>query len=117
LDRGPVAAFTSLQPQGINSTLVKSFSIDDLLGTNEIQEVQFIKLDVEGAELRALNGAKSMVQKAKPRICIEAWDKESYEQTNALLSTFGYKSHVFDSLGNLDTFSTFYPSSNVFFLC
>ena len=117
LDHGPVAAFTSLKPRGENVTKVKSFAIDDLVASNDLQDVQFVKLDVEGAELRALMGARSMLARAKPRICIEAWDKGLYDRIEALLSPLGYKAYAFDESGKLNLFSQFFRSPNVFFLC
>ena len=116
LDLGPISAFISARPQGTNTTKVKTFSIDGLAATNEIQDVQLIKLDVEGAELSALNGARLMLQRAKPRICIEAWDKKLYEEISDFLSVLGYKAYIFDDAGDLKSISTFSPSPNIFFL-
>lgn len=116
-DRGPVAAFTSMEPQGSNPIKVRSFSIDGLASANELCDVQFVKLDVEGAELKALQGARSMVRRAKPRICIEAWSEKLYEEIEAFLSPLGYKAYIFDDRGDLTSFAAFHPSPNVFFIC
>jgi FkbM family methyltransferase len=116
LDLGPVSAFTSAEPQGTNTTKVNAFSIDGLFASGQIQDVQFMKLDVEGAELRALNGAKEMLKRAKPRICLEAWERDLYAEIFACLGPLGYKPYVFDGGGNLQAFTSFVPSPNVFFL-
>jgi FkbM family methyltransferase len=116
LDPGPVGAFISSQPQGTKRTRVKTFSIDALAATNEIQEVQFIKLDVEGAELSALNGARLMLQRAKPRVCIEAFDRKLYEEISERLLALGYKAYAFDRNGNLNAIRAFLRSPNIFFL-
>lgn len=116
LDHGPVSAFTSAEPVGENIARVREFAIDDLFDSNVIRDVQFIKLDVEGAELRTLRGAKSMLRRARPRLCLEALDQTLYSPVEAFLSEFGYRPYIFDNRGNLETFSAFRPSPNVFFL-
>lgn len=116
LDRGPVSAYTSDSPQDQSAIKVTSYSIDRLFSDGMIKEVDFIKLDVEGAELSALTGAVHMIGKVKPRVCIEARDKELYLQISDLLTAMGYKAYVFNTGGKLVNFTEFTPSSNVFFL-
>lgn len=116
MDLDPVAAFTTFQVQGTNTARVKALTIDDLANSHQVRDVQFVKLDIEGAELRALRGAQSMVQRSKPRICIEALDKKLYEEIVEFLSPYGYKPYVFDNRGNLNHFTAFSHSPNVFFV-
>jgi FkbM family methyltransferase len=116
MDLDPVSAFTTLELRGTNTARVKALTIDDLANSHQVTDIQFVKLDVEGSELRALRGARSMVRRSKPRICIEALDKKLYEQIAEFLSPFGYKPYVFDDHGNLNHFTTFSHSPNVFFL-
>lgn len=40
--------------------------------------VTFIKMNIEGAELEALNGARDTIQKWKPRLCVSGYHKASH---------------------------------------
>lgn len=50
-------------------------SIDHLVKTNVIDRVDFIKLDVEGAELDAVRGARECIQRFKPKLAISLYHK------------------------------------------
>jgi FkbM family methyltransferase len=113
---GPVEASISCAPAGTDAVSVTAYSIDDLLMADRIRDVQFIKLDVEGAELKALKGARGMLERRKPTICIEAFDRVLYWQISEYLGHLGYKPYVFGRKGSLIMFNGFSPSLNVFFL-
>lgn len=49
---------------------VTSVSIDAFVQENEIPRVDFIKLDVEGAELMALKGARTTIRTHKPKLAV-----------------------------------------------
>jgi FkbM family methyltransferase len=57
------------------STVVPLRSIDYLLSTQEIQKLDFIKLDVEGAELDCLRGARESIRRFKPKLAISLYHK------------------------------------------
>lgn len=60
----------STQTGGERSKLtVETYSLDDLLGVAPPPD--FVKIDIEGAELFALQGAKSLLQNVRPLIYIE----------------------------------------------
>lgn len=59
----------------------KLTSIDDYCAINNINHVDCIKLDVEGAELEALKGAKKTIKKDKPKliVCLYHKPQDMYE--------------------------------------
>jgi FkbM family methyltransferase len=50
-------------------------SIDYLVNTKEIQKIDFIKLDVEGAELDSIRGAQESIRRFKPKLAISLYHK------------------------------------------
>jgi FkbM family methyltransferase len=53
----------------INSTTVPSFRVDDLVPRNK--NIDFVKIDVEGAEYNALLGASELIRRCHPTIVSE----------------------------------------------
>lgn len=53
-----------------NTVGVKVNTIDNYVKTNNIDRVDFIKMDIEGEERHALIGAKETIRKYKPRLSI-----------------------------------------------
>ena len=53
----------------INSTTVPTFRVDDLIPRNK--NVDFVKIDVEGAEYNALLGASELIKRCHPTIVSE----------------------------------------------
>lgn len=47
-----------------------TLSIDDYLETNSIEKIDFIKLDIEGAEWSALKGASRAIIRCKPKLAV-----------------------------------------------
>jgi len=45
-------------------------SIDDFVRMNNVSHVDFIKMDIEGAELSALQGASETIRRFRPRLAI-----------------------------------------------
>jgi FkbM family methyltransferase len=60
-----------------NAQLYKTISIDDFVAKNKIEKINFIKLDIEGAELEALKGAIKTIEKYKPQLAICVYHKNS----------------------------------------
>lgn len=53
--------------------VVKTISIDDFIQTNKIEKVDFIKMDIEGAELPVLKGAIETIKTYKPKLAISLY--------------------------------------------
>jgi FkbM family methyltransferase len=69
VDKGP-SSVISLNPILNENDCVKTISIDDFVKNNQIEKVDFIKMDIEGAEQMALNGAIKTIKKFKPKLAI-----------------------------------------------
>lgn len=54
---------------------VTSVAIDDLVARGELPRVDFLKLDVEGAELAALEGARATLVRDRPRLAIALYHR------------------------------------------
>jgi len=59
------------------SLQVTTVSIDDLVKEKNLAKVDFIKMDIEGAELNALKGAEQTIRTFKPRLAISLYHKEN----------------------------------------
>ena len=54
-------------------------------------KISVIKIDIEGMELPALNGAEKLIKYHKPHIFAEAATEEEFEKINNFLRPLGYK--------------------------
>jgi FkbM family methyltransferase len=61
------------KPGGQNELKVQTRSIDDLVNRGELGRVDFIKMDIEGAELAALRGAERVLRQFKPKLAITVY--------------------------------------------
>jgi FkbM family methyltransferase len=71
-----------LQPKGSHRGVqVPLTTIDKIVSELKLAKVDFIKMDVEGAELKALAGAAGTIKQFKPRMSIATEHKEDDEVT------------------------------------
>lgn len=69
IDNGPGSKVFFDQPEfydGKTTTL----TIDDLVHNRQISKIDFVKMDIEGAELSALQGAEKTIRQFKPSLAI-----------------------------------------------
>ncbi len=69
---------------------VKTISLDELIDTNQIPPPNFLKIDIEGAEMLALCGAKSMLIKIHPTILLATHGNEVHRDCCQFLDSLGY---------------------------
>jgi FkbM family methyltransferase len=72
----------SVSPQGPGTAIrldgeasAPTDTIDALVAREDVDRVDFIKLDIEGAELNALRGAHATLRRFRPRLAIAAYHK------------------------------------------
>lgn len=79
----------------LNQT-VNVIKLDDWITKNNIQKLDFIKIDVEGNEMKTLHGAKNTIQKFTPTLMVEMEQRHHSEPLFELISeieNWGYKAH------------------------
>ncbi len=59
-------------------TKIDATSIDGFVDEHGIQKVDFIKLDIEGAEIEAINGAINTIKKDRPQMAISIYHKKEH---------------------------------------
>ncbi len=72
IDRGPGSRVGKYDEY---ENKIKTLTIDDLVKLKKISKVDFIKMDIEGAEIQALEGAEETIKKFKPKLAISAYHK------------------------------------------
>lgn len=72
LDFGP-GSKVKFEPFPEQTGSTTTISIDDFVKENNIEKVDFIKMDIEGAELYALEGAKETIRKFRPKLAIASY--------------------------------------------
>jgi FkbM family methyltransferase len=101
------SGMTGMQPaENFSGTteIVKTVSIDEWIRTKDSPTIDVVKIDVEGAEMKVLEGMKNVLERDHPGIFIEIIPSllEKYgnkaEDIFRLLDSFGYKPHEF--IGN-----------------
>ena len=101
------ADITTLTENKNNSHRYKTICIDDFVEKNKVEKIDFIKMDIEGCELKALQGATNTLKKYKPKLAIAAYHKyEDYYEIPKFLNELnaGYKFYFANyTLGFTDT--------------
>lgn len=69
---GPATQVTE-HPRDATSTAIAALSIDDLVDREAPDRVDFIKMDIEGAETEALVGAQETIRRFRPKLAISVY--------------------------------------------
>jgi FkbM family methyltransferase len=98
-DSDNIGAFTagSVSGESTRTCQATMTTLDSFVEENKLSKVDFIKMDIEGAELNALKGAHELLEKFKPTIllevCRETCERFEYTVNDLwdLLSQYGYR--------------------------
>jgi FkbM family methyltransferase len=71
-DFGPASTIQSVYNKKHNIE-ISTITIDDLVSRRNIQKIDLIKMDIEGAETFALKGAMETIKKFKPKLAISVY--------------------------------------------
>jgi FkbM family methyltransferase len=76
---GPGTTMTQGPQESNNhdSLKITTVSIDDFVKERNLPRVDFIKMDIEGAELRALKGAEKTIRAYQPRLAIAVYHRQA----------------------------------------
>ncbi len=79
---------------------IEKITIDDFSKKNNIENVAFIKLDVEGHELNALMGGQVLLRKVQPLLLLEYhWAQAAGHRLFCFLEKIGYEGFCFAGNG------------------
>ena len=93
LEDGP-ATRLSEDTEGPNGYLTST--IDDCVSRGQIPRVDFIKMDIEGAELAALQGASETIREFRPQLAISLYHSlNDFVDIPRFLSSLGVKYRLF----------------------
>ena len=75
-DPGGPATTVALRQNQSAMAQTTTLSIDDLVSQQSLPKVDFIKMDIEGAELNALRGAEQSLRAFKPSLAISVYHRD-----------------------------------------
>ena len=91
---GPSNARGRLAGEG--NLLVRAVSLDEMVKRGELPDPQYIKLDVEGAEMQVLEGAARLLERCHPTLFIDTHGEEVHNQCCHFLEGLGYRLEAID---------------------
>jgi len=59
--------------QGSGTSTTRAITIDEFVTDHKLDKLDFIKMDIEGAEMNALNGARNSIERYKPKLAISIY--------------------------------------------
>lgn len=74
-------------------------TLDGLLSKHDITGVSLVKIDIEGFELKALMGAKRLLERERPALFLEAYPRKHWREFADFLEPLGYiGKHVYGNM-------------------
>lgn len=93
-EAGTVGSSAVWIPDNAICTKKQAITIDDWVVKKNIQKLDFIKMDIEGAEIEALEAIEKTIQQYKPNFAIASYHvvngKQTYIKVEAFFQKIGY---------------------------
>lgn len=74
----------------------KSVALDELVNKGQLPAPDYIKIDVEGAEMRVLSGAESVLTKTHPTLFLATHGRKIHKECCGFLRSLGYQLQTLD---------------------
>ncbi len=87
-DKGPSSSMGHISPNGVLK--VKTVSLDELISQEKIPAPHYMKIDVEGAEMLVLSGAKSILANVHPTLFLATHGRTVHQQCCEFLKSLDY---------------------------
>lgn len=87
-EAGTVGSSAVWMPDTEHCVKKQAVTIDDWVKNNGIQKLDFIKMDIEGAEIEALDGCVETIKTLKPNFAIASYHIVNGEKTHIKLEQF-----------------------------
>ncbi|MBZ5668208.1 MAG: FkbM family methyltransferase [Acidobacteriia bacterium] len=88
-DAGPNPSMGRLAADGCLT--VRTVSLDEMVRRGELPPPDYMKIDVEGAELLVLTGATFLLENTRPTVFLATHGQDLHQQCCQLLESFGYQ--------------------------
>jgi hypothetical protein len=82
---------------------VQAVRLDDLVESGELPEPQFMKVDVEGAELRVFAGARRLLERCHPTLFLDTHGSDVHAKCCRWLAELGYRLETIDGKDLLES--------------
>ena len=96
--KGPESCLADFDKEENLSNTISVVSLDSFFKRNRIKKLDFVKMDIEGAEIRAIEGMKNLMQANKINFAIASYHIVEGKQTciklEKMFKEMGYKSNT-----------------------
>jgi FkbM family methyltransferase len=75
---GDKADMERISPGGLRLTAYQCMALDDYVSQANLTRIDFVKMDIEGAELEALAGAQELIASRRPRLAVSAYHRPEH---------------------------------------